>query len=56
MLAGRYAYLMPTWFLAPITGLKLPTQVLKPVVSLHKTFKTELEILNNLWGLGTEEE
>jgi hypothetical protein len=31
---------MPTWFLAPIVGLKLPTQILKPVVSLHKAVKT----------------
>ncbi len=27
-LAGRYDNLMPTWFLAPIAGLKLPTQFL----------------------------
>ncbi len=39
-LAGRYDNPMPPWFLAPIAGLKLPTQVLKPVVSLQKAFKT----------------
>jgi hypothetical protein len=27
-LAARYDNPMPTWFLAPIAGLKLPTQVL----------------------------
>jgi hypothetical protein len=43
---------MPTWFLDPIAGIKLPSLGR----AAGKEPAPELEFLKSLWGLGTEEE
>jgi hypothetical protein len=63
-LAGRYYDPIPNRFLAPIECLKIPAQASKihsmeSIPGLLKRFTNSssvLEFLNNLWGLGTEQE
>ena len=43
-MAGRYDNPMPTWFLAPIAGLKVPTLTADEVDSL------QMELLQQLQG------
>ena len=42
-LAGRYGNPMPTWFLAPIAGLKFPTQISAIcLIKIHKDDKKRI--------------